>query len=80
VLGSYASLLAFPAYLANGSIILIAQVASALPGASLVLPAFPFAFAVLMYAALIAIAAYRLAVLKRSSMTDQLRLSKKAST
>ncbi len=72
--GPFASIIAFPAYLAVGYIIAVAQAASALPFAAFVMPAFPFVFVIAAYAALIYIAAA-----KRSSMTDQFTFSKKAS-
>ena len=66
--------LAFPAYLANAYLVLVAQKAAALPLAAFTLPVFPFWLVLVAYAALVFIASS-----KRFSMTDQLRLAKKAS-
>lgn len=65
----------FPAYLANASLIFIAQGAAELPFAALTLPPFPFVLVLAVYAALIAIASS-----KRFSITDQFKFAKKAST
>jgi competence protein ComEC len=67
--------LALPGYALTAYIIAIARWGSALPFAALHLPAFPFIFVLLAYAALIYIA-----FAKRDSMTLQFTLSKKAST
>ncbi len=66
--------LAFPAYLANAYLVLVAQKAAALPFAAFTLPIFPFWLVLVAYAALVFIASS-----KRFSMTDQLMLAKKAS-
>lgn len=63
-----------PAYIANTYIIFVARTIASLPYAGFVLPVFPFVFVPLAYA----IIAY-IAFAKRSSMTVQLMLSKKAS-
>jgi competence protein ComEC len=67
--------LAYPAYLANAYLILIAQKAAELPLASFTLPSFPFWLVLFGYAALIFIASS-----KRFSTTLQLRFARKAST
>jgi len=67
--------LAFPAYLANASLIFIAQKAAELPFAAIMLPPFPFALVLTIYAALIFIASS-----KRFSTTPQFKFTKKAST
>lgn len=74
VLGPLAAVFALPAYLATSYIIAIAQIASGVPLATYVLPAFPFVFVLAAYAVLCYIA-----FTKRSSMTDQFTFSKKAS-
>ncbi len=66
--------LAFPAYLANAYLVLVAQKAAALPLAAFTLPVFPFWLVLVAYAALAFSASS-----KRFSMTLQLRLAKKAS-
>lgn len=66
---------AFPAYLANAYLIFVAQKAAELPFAAFTLPALPFWFVLVAYAALI----YFVASSYRFSTTDQLRLVKKAS-
>ena len=69
-----ATLIALPAKAATTFLIWLAQTATALPMSAVLIPAFPFAFVVLAYAALALIA-----FSKRRSMTLQLRLEKKAS-
>jgi predicted membrane metal-binding protein len=66
--------LAFPAYLANAYIILVAHWMSSLPFAAFTLPAFPFWLVIVAYAALIFIASS-----KRFSTMAQLQFSKSAS-
>lgn len=66
--------LGMPAYLVSAYCIWIAKTSAALPGSAALVPAFPFAFVVLLYALLI----YAIAA-KRSATTDQLRLLKNAS-
>ena len=66
--------LAFPAYLANAYLILVAQGSAALPFAAFTLPLFPFWLVLIAYAILIYIAAS-----KRFSTTDQFKFAKKAS-
>ena len=66
--------LAFPAYLANAYIMLIAQGSAALPFAAFTLPAFSFWLVLVAYAILIFIASS-----KRFSTTRQLRFAKNAS-
>jgi competence protein ComEC len=77
--GAFAPLLAaiaaFPAYLLTAGFIFVARASAALPFAGILIPAFPFVFALAAYAAPAAIAAS-----KRFSITPQLRLSKNAST
>jgi hypothetical protein len=68
-------LLAYPAYLANAYLIVIAQKAAELPFAAFTLPLFPFWLVLIAYAALIFIASS-----KRFSTTLQLRFAKNAST
>lgn len=68
-------LIGLPAYLTAAYLIFIARSAAALPGAALILPAFPFWATLAAYAALIALAAS-----KRASITPQLRFAKNAST
>jgi competence protein ComEC len=75
LLGHFAFIIAFPAYLATSYIIWIARTASALPLAAFAIPAFSFWLVLAAYAAL----AY-IAFAKRSSTTVQLTLSKNAST
>ncbi|HVM59120.1 MAG TPA: ComEC/Rec2 family competence protein [Candidatus Paceibacterota bacterium] len=79
LLGGFAPLLAavlgFPAYLLTAFLVLVANGSAALPGAALLIPAFPFWCVLVAYAAL----AY-LASSKRFSTTLQLRFAKKAST
>jgi competence protein ComEC len=76
--GSFAPLLgialAFPAYLANAYLMLIAEESAALPFAAFALPLFPFWLVLVAYAALIFIASS-----KRFSTMLQLRFVKKAS-
>jgi competence protein ComEC len=67
-------ILAYPAYLANAYVIVIAQKAAALPLAAVTLPLFPFWLVLVAYAALMFIATS-----KRFSITPQLRFSTKAS-
>ena len=71
IFGPLSFILGFPAYLSTRFLIGVARLASTLP--AIVLPAFPFAFVLAAYA-LLAFIAWS----KRSSMTVQLRLSKKA--
>lgn len=66
--------LAFPAYLANAYLILVAQGSAALPFAAFTLPLFPFWLVLVAYAILIYFAAS-----KRFSTTDQFKFAKKAS-
>ena len=66
--------LAFPAYLANAYLILVAQGSAALPCAAFTLPLFPFWLVLVAYAILIYFAAS-----KRFSTTDQFKFAKKAS-
>jgi len=77
--GSFAPLfgivLAFPAYLANAFLIVVARGSASLLFTSFTLPPFPFWLTLVAYAGLI-----YLAVSKRVSTTLQLRLERKAST
>ncbi len=70
-----APFLGLPAYLSAAFLIAVAQKSAAPWWAALSVPAFPFAYVLAAYAALIYLAASS----KRFSMTDQLRLSKNAS-
>lgn len=67
-------ILAYPAYLANAYLILIAQKAAELPFAAFTLPLFPFWLVLLVYTALIFAASS-----KRFSTTLQLRFTRNAS-
>ena len=75
LLPGLAILAGLPAYAVLSYIIATAESASAFPLASFSIPAFPFYLVVLVYAGLI-----YFTFSKRSSMTPQLTLSKKAST
>ncbi len=66
--------LAFPAYLANSYLVLVAEKAAALPAAAFTLPAFPFTLVLVAYAALIFIASS-----KRFRATPQLRAARRVS-
>ncbi|MFI5260247.1 MAG: ComEC/Rec2 family competence protein [Candidatus Paceibacteria bacterium] len=66
--------LAYPAYLANAYLIVVAQKAATFPFAAFTLPLFPFWLVLVAYATLIYIVAS-----KRFSTTLQLRFAKKAS-
>ena len=75
LLPGLAILLGTPAYALSAYVIAVAKESITLPGATLVLPAFPFIFVLAAYAALAAVAWS-----KRASITPQSRLAKKAST
>lgn len=64
-----------PAFLLSAFVIFVARMSAAPLWAALTIPAFPFALVAAAYAVLVAVA-----LAKRSSATDQLRLSKKAFT
>ena len=74
ILPVIATLAGIPAYLLLSYIIAVAEFSASLPLAHVILPSFSICFVALAYTGLVYIA-FR----KRSSMTDQLRLSKKAS-
>jgi competence protein ComEC len=75
LLGHYAFILGLPAYLSTECLITLARIVARAPSSGIIVPSFPFLVVVLAYLALVYIA-----FAKRSSMTDQFTLSKKAST
>ncbi|MDO8407910.1 MAG: ComEC/Rec2 family competence protein, partial [bacterium] len=74
LLPGFALLFGAPAYALTAYFISVARESVTLPGAMLTLPAFPFVFVLLAYAALVAVMS------KRFSTTLQLRFFKKDST